>query len=64
MRCRYQSTASHFVDFPIDRHAHARVCSIYDHFRHFTLFFNVFQNFVVIFAYLSLTRNDLIVDKC
>ena len=28
------------------------------------LVYNVIQNFVVNFAYLSLTQNDLIVDKC
>ena len=27
-------------------------------------FFNVIRNLVVNFAYLSLTRNDLIVDEC
>ena len=52
------------MDFPIEHNAHARACYIFDHFRQFTLFFNVIQNCVVNFAYLSPTRNDLTVDKC
>ena len=59
-----QSTALQFMDFPTDCHAHARVCSIFDHFLHFTLFFNMIQKGVVNFAYLLRTGNDLIVDKC
>ena len=50
------------MDFSIDCHAHARVCSIFDYFRHYTLFFNVIQNFAVNFAYLSLTRTDLMTN--
>ena len=52
------------MDFRIDCHSHAGVCSIFDHLYRCTLFFNVIQKFVVNFAYLSLTRTDLIVDKC